>query len=236
MTKQKEKKILKAWVIIILGMVIVVLIAILSGKFFFKTYKNNDKIHSTSIKVFENQTIFPAMGPNNANHTVIEFSDFQCPYCGIASGLPEWTEEYQTKYPSLFGLEKKIKDLAKQGKIRFIYVPVSFLGPESVYATQATLCANKQGKFWELHNLLFSSQTLKENDGEYSKENLKILGGHIENLNMAKFNSCLDNDETLLYIKEISSIAKRFVKATPTFYVDGQKVSASWPQISNLLD
>ncbi len=222
----------------------VVLAIVVIWLLFFKggsSNNSNDNVNADTGKpvdtsALEDSTLFPSIGPENAKHTVIEFSDFQCPYCGIASGLPGWADQYKTQYADLYGVSGNVKQAAEDGDVRFIYVSMSFLGPESVYAAQAGLCANKQGKFFEMHDAIFKAQTSEENNGKYNKDKLKILAKGIAGLDTTDFNSCLDNDETLSDVQEVSSIAKQFASGTPTFYVDGVKTPASWSQISALID
>jgi len=195
-----------------------------------------------NMNVLQDTNLYPALGPKNAKHTVIEFSDFQCPYCAIASGLPDWTQQYNSgQFSDLFGIAGKIEKMAADGKIRVIYVSMSFLDDksstkESDWATEAALCANKQDKFWEMHKAIFTAQTQGENTGKFNKDKLEILAQGISGLDQAKFKSCLENDETLSDVQKIASTASQFASVTPTFYVDGKKVSASWSQISSLLN
>jgi len=192
---------------------------------------------AVNMNVFlSNSDLFPSIGPENADHVVVEFSDFQCPYCAMASGLPSWTTGYATQYADLVGLAKNVQDLAEQGKVRFIYVPMSFLGQESVYSAQAALCANKQDKFWEMHDAIFTaSDGPSENDGKYTKEKLKIIAKTVSGIDSAKFDSCLDNDDTLSDVQAAASQASQAASGTPTFYVDGNKVSPSWTTVSGLI-
>ena len=174
-----------------------------------------------------------SIGPEDAEITVTEFSDFQCPFCAIASGLPSWISQYESQYGDLIGISKKIKDLAKEGKLRFVYVPMNFLGQESVYAAQAALCANEQGKFWEMHDALFIAHDSKENNGKFEKDKLETIAGSINGLNAATFNDCLESDSTLTEAQSINQAANSVdVTGTPSFFVNGQKVSSSWTAIS----
>ncbi len=85
---------------------------------------------------------FPSMGPANASVTIVEFSDFECPYCG---GL----------YPTLKDIEKNYKD-----KIRIVYrqFPLTNIHPHAQKAAEASLCANDQGQFWQMHDAMFTDQ------------------------------------------------------------------------------
>ncbi len=88
----------------------------------------------------------PVRGNKNASVTVIEFSDFQCPFC---------EQFYKTTYPQLK------KEYIDTGKIAFYYrhFPLTNIHPLAVPAANASECANEQGKFWEYHDLLFQNQT-----------------------------------------------------------------------------
>ena len=187
------------------------------------------------LKVFtSNPSLYPSIGPENAKNVVIEFSDFQCPYCALASGLPIWTSQYQSQYSDLVGVGQKVQQMAEDGKIRLIYVPMSFLGNESIYATEAALCANEQGKFWEMHDAIFAAHDNKENNGKYSKDNLKIFAAGIDGIDINKFNDCLDNNKMANSAQQVMvDFQKTGMKIqSPIFYVNGKKLPASWTQIS----
>ena len=196
-----------------------------------------DSGNVADVSVLMDSSLYPSLGPENAEHVVIEFSDFQCPYCALASGLPSWTTEFAGQYGDLINSAGKVQEMAQNGKVKFVYVSMSFLGPESVYAAQAGLCANKQEKFWEMHDEIFKASTgPEENDGRYSKENLKKIAKKISGLDTGKFDKCLDSDETLSDVKKVASTASQFASGTPAFYVDGKQASASWNTLSSLLN
>ena len=180
---------------------------------------------------FSDTTLYPTLGPSNAKDTVIEFADFQCPYCALATGLPSWTSQSQySQYSDLIGAAGKIEDMAKQGQVRFIYVSMSFLGQESVYAAQAGICANQQGKFWELHDAIFNASTGPQEDtGKYSVPNLEIIASKISGLDQNKFKNCLESNSTLADVQSIGQTASSAgVSGTPFFVVNGQQVASSW--------
>lgn len=185
--------------------------------------------------ITKNPALFPALGPENAQTTVVEFVDFQCPYCGIASGLVPWIDQVKTQYSDLAGVTQKIKDLAQQGKVRFSVVTMSFLGQESVYAAQAGLCANQQGKFFEMEDAIYGAQTQGENTGKFNKDKLEIIAGKVTGLDQTKFKDCLDNDKTLSDVQKVTSTASQFAQGTPTFYVNGKQVQASWSAIQSAI-
>ena len=97
------------------------------------------------------------MGKSDAPVTVIEFADFQCPFC---------ERFYKDAEKGI------IENYVKSGKVKFVFRNYAFLGPESNIAAEGAYCANEQGKFWEYHNFLFDNQG-PENSGTFSKENLE---------------------------------------------------------------
>lgn len=178
-----------------------------------------------------NPSLYPSLGPSDAKNVVIEFSDFQCPFCAIASGLPSWVGTATSQYGDLLGAAGKVEKMAQEGKLKFVYVSMSFLGQESVYAAEAGLCANEQGKFWEMHDAIFTAQTQGENNGKYNKDNLEIIANGVSGLDQSKFKACLEGDKYLSAVQKINGEASKAAQGTPTFYVNGKQVSASWTAI-----
>ena len=144
----------------------------------------------------------PSIGPKNAKVTVVEFSDFQCPYCGEA-------------FPVIRELEVLYKD-----KVRFIYrdFPIVSIHDFALGAALAADCANEQGKFWAYHDKLFTHQ---ENLDISSLKQYALQVG----LDAVKFNKCLDTSK---YQSEVESDFNDGVAAgvtgTPTWFIDGKKV------------
>lgn len=215
--------------------IFVVALIVALGFIFFSPHANT----KTDLSKLNNNSLFPTLGPENAIHTVVEFADFQCPWCAVASGMPKFAKDAAKKNPSInsvLGSALKVQNLAKSGKVKFIYVPMSFVGQESVYATEAALCAKDQNKFWEMHDAIFTTHDGKENNGKFSKDNLKKIAQDIEGLNTTKFNNCLEKDQKLSEVKKIESIALNYVQSTPTFFVDGKKVPPEWDKLSKELN
>jgi protein-disulfide isomerase len=153
----------------------------------------------------------PSLGNPNAPVTIVEFGDFQCPYC------QRYFQQNQTAF---------VNDYVNTGKARFVWKDYAFLGQESIWAGEAARCANDQGKFWAYHDYLYSHQG-KENSGAFSKVNLKKFAVTL-GLNTAQFNSCLDSDKyaTLLQqeTQEGSTIG---VNGTPATFINSKLVSDS---------
>jgi protein-disulfide isomerase len=184
--------------------------------------------------IFSDATLFPTVGPSTAKYKVIELADFQCPYCALASGLPSWATQYASQYGDLIGSAGNVEQLAQQGKVQFTFVPLSFLGQESVYAAEAGMCALDQGKFWQMHDALYTASTgPSEDTGKYTKANLTVIAQGISGMDMTKFNTCLNTDADLARVNQVMTQAQKsgVQIATPQFFVNGQSVSASWTAI-----
>lgn len=146
------------------------------------------------------------LGNENAKVTLVEYADYQCPFCGRYHEMVE---------PIIY------EEYIKPGKVNFVYKHMAFLGEESLWAALAAECAADQGKFWEYHDTLYTRQQ-GENQGAFAKD--KLLGFAQElNLNMMQFKPCLENAETLERVRADSEEARTFgVSSTPTFFVNGQ--------------
>ena len=114
------------------------------------------------------------------------------------------------------------------GKVNLVYKHSAFLGQESIWAAQASECAADQGKFWEYHDLMFERWN-GENQGTFSKENLIKFAQDLK-LDAAKFDPCLNNDETLERVKADTLEGRAVgVTGTPTFFINGQPLVGAQP-------
>lgn len=153
------------------------------------------------------------MGDPDAPVTIIEFADFQCPYCGrfFAETKPQIDEQYM-----------------QSGEVRFAYFNFAFLGPESNWAAEAAECASDQNKFWEYHDKLYASQA-GENQGAFNKDNLKKFAEELA-LDTSTFDECLDSGKYTQLVQDESSLASSIgVRSTPTFLINGQAVVGAQP-------
>ena len=153
------------------------------------------------------------LGDQNAAVTIIEYSDFQCPFCG--KFFKETESVLREKY-------------IKTGKVKFIYRNFAFLGPESIWAANAARCAGEQNKFWQYHDYLYGNQS-GENQDAFSKDNLKsfavVLG-----LDKEKFNACLDSEKyTDLIQKETKAGGESGVQGTPASFINGTLYPGALP-------
>lgn len=144
-------------------------------------------------------------GDPDAPIAVIEFSDFQCPFCGQWAGNTgkQINEEY-----------------VESGEVRIGYVHFAFLGPESQWAAEASECAAEQDMFWEFHDHLFANQN-GENRGAFNKDILKGFAAQL-GLNTTAFNACMDAERYAATVQNETAWAQSVgVQSTPTFVVNG---------------
>jgi len=148
----------------------------------------------------------PAFGPDNASVVMIEFSDFNCPYCGRFSQdtLPLIRENYEDQ-------------------IHFVYRDFPILSESSQEAAIASECANDQGAFWEFHDLLF------ENQGDFN-QNLFISFVEQLELNIEQFTSCQNDSTTRDEVLDDYATAQSLgANGTPTFFINGRRVVGAQP-------
>jgi protein-disulfide isomerase len=149
----------------------------------------------------------PSLGRASAPVTLIEFSDFQCPFC-------------QQVAPTL----KKIRDTYGD-KVRIIWkdFPLTQIHPQAFKAGEAAHCAGDQGKYWEYHDRLFANQqSLQPED---LKTHAAALG-----LDAAAFSACLDSSKHGERVRNgVAQGTRLGVNSTPTVYVNGRMLSGAQP-------
>ena len=151
-----------------------------------------------------------AEGAANAPVTMIEFSDFQCPFCG---------RFFEDAYPQIK------KDYIDTGKVQLIFrnFPLTSIHPNAQPAAEAAECADEQGKFWQYHDQLFTNQAMLsvENYKQWAKD----LG-----LDTKKFNDCVDTHKYASKVsKDESDGQAAGVDGTPAFFVNGALISGAQP-------
>lgn len=147
----------------------------------------------------------PSLGPATAPVTIVEFSDFQCPYC--AQSVPI-LKELMSKYPD---------------QVRLIYrdFPLETIHPDSMNASLAAECANGQGHFWEMYEMLFNNQDAL--DVASLEDYAKGIG-----LDIAKFRECMSSQRYLDEILNDMADGQSYgVRGTPTFFVSGHRLTGS---------
>jgi protein-disulfide isomerase len=150
------------------------------------------------------------LGSPSAPVLVEEYGDFQCPSCA------QWE---RTVGPT-------VRRLVDQGRIRFEYHPIAFIGPESLAAANAAVCAGDQGKFWAYHDLLFAQQA-PENSGALTTDRLLQFGRQV-GLSNQQFQQCVEDGTYDNWIRQATDQAsQRGVAGTPTVFVNGHQVDTA---------
>ncbi len=150
----------------------------------------------------------PYIGPENAPITIIEFSDYECPYCR------KWYEE---TFPQIMD--------EYQGMVRFVYRDFPLIGmhANASPAAEAAYCAGEQGKYWPFHDKLFSGgYTLNATTyTQYATD----LG-----LDITQFNDCVDTNKYQSAVEDNYQFAANLgIQSTPTFFINGLAVVGAQP-------
>lgn len=150
---------------------------------------------------------YPSLGPDDAPIVIVEFSDFQCPFC---------RRFHEETYQALLD--------AYPGQIRFVYrnLPLTSIHPDAMPSAVASLCANDQNAYWDYHSKLFSSETLTRDAFVQYATDLS--------LNVDDFTACLDSGQHDEFIQQDMDFALNLgVQSTPTFFVNGLAIVGAQP-------
>jgi protein-disulfide isomerase len=145
-------------------------------------------------------------GPEHAPVTVVEYGDFQCPQCKQAVGA----------------VKQVLARFENQVRFAFRHFPLVGVHPHALRAAEAAECAAGQGRFWEMHDLLFEKQSHLE--PAHLFDHARSLG-----LDMARFTAEMDDEIYLQRVREHQKSGEASgVRATPTFFVNGNLVDVSY--------
>ena len=156
-----------------------------------------DQINRTKI-----DTQGPTFGNVNAKVTIVEFSDFGCAFCRQSfTTMRQIMEKYQSQ-------------------VKLVYKHLPITSQNGMTAARASVCADKQGKFWDYYDLLFSIDNFLS----------ETLISHAKTLQLSinDFQNCLPSSETnQIVLKDIEEAKKLNITGTPTFYVNGRKIEGA---------
>jgi protein-disulfide isomerase len=150
------------------------------------------------------------LGPDTAPVKLEVYSDFQCPAC-----LQFWT----TIEPRV------VADEVATGKAQLVYRDYSFIGPESLNAAVGARCADRQGKFWAYHDILYANQG-RENSGAFSDARLTAMAQAI-GLDMSNWSTCRSDASVSAAVQQETAAGQaKGVNGTPTLFVNGSKLAS----------
>ena len=234
-TKSHEKMVKKSIfnILIIITVITIVVAAFFAGSYTANINSNqisekelNDAIAKLELKILQNQLPTkqpslplkisedndPVIGDIDAPITIIEFSDFQCPFCARfhVQTLPTIMDEY-----------------INEGTVKIVFrdFPIQSIHPNALPASVAAECANEQGKFKEMHDILFEKQN-EWNNQEMNKTMLLFNQYASEmQLEQEKFDSCLRNGKYIEEIKKDLDDGRAYgVSATPGFFIGNDQI------------
>jgi protein-disulfide isomerase len=152
-------------------------------------------------------------GAMNAPLTLVEYGDFECPYCGMA-------------YPVVKQVER---DLGGELRVVFRHFPLKEQHPHALHAAQAAEAAAQQGRFWEMHDIIFEHQSALD-DGDlvgYARD----IG--IDAVEVAR---ALADDRYAKAVRaQFRDGVKSGVNGTPTFFVNGARFDGDWSRPAELI-
>jgi protein-disulfide isomerase len=148
----------------------------------------------------------PVLGPDTAPVTIVEFSDFQCPFCSRGKAT----------------VDDVVKRYGDKVRVIFRDFPLP-MHREAPKAHEAGRCANEQGKFWPLHDKMFADQ------GALAVDALKKSAAEL-GLDAAKFNECLDSGKHAAGVQQDIEAGQSYgVTGTPAFFINGRMISGAQP-------
>jgi protein-disulfide isomerase len=146
------------------------------------------------------------LGPENAPITLIEYGDFECPYCGQAHQV----------------LQDLLEESGPQVRFVFRHFPLIQIHPNAEVAALAAEAAGEQGRFWEMHDALYENQAALEDEDllQYAQD----VG-----LDLAEFDESLGSPRHLTRIRQdFMSGVRSGVNGTPTFFINGKRHDGSY--------
>ena len=180
----------------------------LDGKYFVQTPISLDSQTpsgegqaSASLKVPD---FVPYLGSANAKLDIVEFGDYQCPFC---------EKFFSEAEPQI------IKNYVDTGKARFYFLDFAFLGADSNTLSEGAWCANEQDKYYAYHDYIYSNQGL-EHSGWGTPDKVKAMAKNIKGLDAQKFSSCLDSGKYVSRVQQLTQLGQSAgISGTPGFVI-----------------
>jgi protein-disulfide isomerase len=154
-----------------------------------------------------------AAGPDDAPVTLVEYGDYECPYCGMAHPI----------------VKRAQQELGNQLRFVFRNFPLAEAHPHARLAAQAAEAAGAQGKFWEMHDMLFENQDALE---------VQDLVGYAESIGLDTVRFVRDLEAGTFEKRvrdDFRSGVKSGVNGTPTFFINGARYDGSWANVESFI-
>jgi len=158
----------------------------------------------------------PSRGPEGVPVTIVEFSDFQCTYCKAVETT----------------LREILKNYSKQVRLVYRQYPIPAIHPDAFKASEAALCAGAQGRFWEMHDLMFDEQ------GGLKEDALKAKAAKLQ-LDAPAFDSCLQSAKFADRVRQdVRDGSRAGVSGTPALFINGRLLTGAQPyaEIAKVID
>jgi len=190
----------------------IILAVLIGGIWLLISFVNSSPSPSTSVEIKNLPAVSKddfVRGNSNAKVTLVEYADFQCSACG-----------------SIYPIVKKLEgDFKNDLRVVFRFFPLTDSHQNSMIAAQAAYAASLQGKFWEIHDMIFENQD-KWSNNTLAKD---IFVGYAKTLglNLSKFESDMGNESTIKFITgEQEKGLTLGINSTPTFFVNGKYIQS----------
>ena len=188
---------------VVIGIVVAIIIV---GISFNALYNESSEIDESKTFTLDTSKGSPLLGSPNAPVRIIEFGDYQCPFC------KRWNENTKPLIE---------ENYIHTGKASLVYVDFAILGNDSKTVHSGSYCADEQDLYWEYHDFIYANQG-HENNGWANTENLKLLVTGIDGLDVDSFKECLDSKKYQGRINDNIIVAYRTgVESTPSFIIVG---------------
>lgn len=154
----------------------------------------------------------PMKGDPDAPITIVEFSDFQCPFCA---------KFHETTLPLLE------KNYISTGKVNFVYrdFPIQSIHPNAIPAALASECVDDQGMFWEMHDMIFENQSIWQGLKPFDSASLFRDYAIAIGVNIDEFDSCINSGKHLLELRNDLDDGRAYgVSGTPGFFIGNEEI------------
>lgn len=203
-SKIKNKRLIKFLIMGFFAVLVIVGLAIVTVKL---TNNQSGAVNESDLKINSIYSFDRVKGNKESKVILIEYSDFQCPACGVY-------------YPLI---NKLVEEFGDKMAVVYRHFPLKSIHRNAEPAALAAEAAGKQGKFWEIHNALFDNQ--KEWSDKFSPSELFIKYAESIGVDINKFKTDLSSKEVKNKVKnDLASANKNNLDHTPTFFLNGKEI------------